>query len=87
LQANPAWRDARACYEKAELLYKKNFEGRSPEQKQGLRDSRKLLETARGRLDKVPQDLGDAAKLYDDLSKNVNSLLHDVEKRQGATGN
>ncbi|MEZ0229552.1 MAG: hypothetical protein ACAI25_13055, partial [Planctomycetota bacterium] len=86
LEANPGYKAAKELYSKAEDLYKTNFAGKTAEQKQGLRDSRKALEKARGILEKFPQDLGEAAGVFDALSQKILSLLHDVEKRQGATG-
>ncbi len=81
--SSPALDEARDLYSKAEDLYRTSFAGKTPQEKQGLRDSRALLEKARGLLEKRPPD-ADAA--YDTLSAQVSSLLHDVEKRQGATG-
>ncbi|HZU98815.1 MAG TPA: hypothetical protein VFF73_19065, partial [Planctomycetota bacterium] len=81
--SSPALDEARDLYARAEDLYRTSFAGKTAPEKQGLRDARALLEKARGLLEKRPQD-ADAA--YDTLFAQVSSLLHDVEKRQGATG-
>lgn len=86
LAQSPSFLEAKDDYAKAEQLYKTHFAGNTPAHKQGLRDARKLLEKARSLLEKFPKDLGDFAETFDAVSSKVSSLLHDVEKRQGATG-
>jgi hypothetical protein len=86
LDRDARWKGAQQAYKDGVAMYRDGFAGQSAAQKTNIREARTLLEKARGLLDELPQELGDAAQTWDQFSARVNALLRDVKKRQLATG-